>query len=151
METMDEMSASLVAVLEEQIACAQAMLASLGRENDALVAGDAEGLNAASAEKAHLVDTLDKLEHERRALSDAIRAIVGDDAGANRADSPAWHTLLGLIEQCKTQNQRNGALVKARSEQVRIALEALRGSEPTFYEPGGLKPSLRSARELGTA
>jgi flagellar biosynthesis/type III secretory pathway chaperone len=148
---MDDTSSSLVAVLKEQIACAQAMLASLGRENDALVAGDPEGLNAASAEKAQLVDTLDKLEHERRALSDAIRATVGDDAGADGADSPAWHTLLGLIEQCKLQNQRNGALVKARSEQVRIALEALRGSEPASYEPGGLKPSLRSARQLGTA
>jgi flagellar biosynthesis/type III secretory pathway chaperone len=149
---MDEMSSSLVAVLEEQIACAQAMLASLGRENDALVAGDAEGLNTASAEKAHLVDTLDKLEHERRALSDAIRATVGDgEAAATRADPPAWDTLLGLIEQCKTQNQRNGALVKARSEQVRIALEALRGSEHTSYEPGGLKPYLRSGRRLGTA
>jgi flagellar biosynthesis/type III secretory pathway chaperone len=147
---MDEMSSSLVAVLEEQIACAQAMLASLGRENDALVAGDAERLNAASAEKAHLVDTLDKLEHERRALSDAIRVTVHGDS-ANPADSQAWDALLKIIEQCKLQNQRNGALVKARSEQVRIALEALRGSEPASYEPGGLKPSLRSARRLGTA
>jgi flagellar biosynthesis/type III secretory pathway chaperone len=149
---MHEMSSSLVAVLKEQIACAQAMLASLGRENDALVAGDPESLNAASAEKTHLVDTLDKLEHERRAISEAIRATVGDDgAAANAPDSPAWQTLLGLIEQCKLQNQRNGALVKARSEQVRIALEALRGSEPTLYEPSGLKPSLRGARQLGSA
>jgi flagellar biosynthesis/type III secretory pathway chaperone len=147
---MDEMSSSLVAVLKEQIACAQAMLASLGRENEALVAGDVEGLNTASAEKAGLVDTLEKLEHERRALSDAIRTTVGSD-DANRADPPAWHALLELVEQCKRQNQHNGALVKARSEQVRIALDALRGSEPTSYEPGGLKPSLRSARQLGTA
>ena len=66
-------------------------------------------------------------------------------------DEPAWQALLGLVAACKEQNQRNGALVKARSEQVRIALQALRGSEPGFYDPNGLKPSARSARPLGTA
>jgi flagella synthesis protein FlgN len=149
---MDEMSSSLVAVLNEQIACAQAMLVSLGRENDALVAGDAESLNAVSAEKARIVDTLEKLEHERRTLSDAIRAaFASEDASSPHEDPRAWRELLELIEQCKRQNQRNGALVKARTEQVRIALQALCGSEPAFYEPGGLKPSLRSARPIGTA
>jgi flagellar biosynthesis/type III secretory pathway chaperone len=149
---MDDVSSTLVAVLNEQIACAHAMLATLGRENDALRAGDAERLNAASAEKAHLVDALDRLEFERRALSDAIRSsLASGAAGSPAGDLPAWHTLLDLIERCKLQNQRNGALVKARTEQIRIALQALRGSEPTFYEPGGLKPSIRSARPLGTA
>jgi flagellar biosynthesis protein FlgN len=150
---MSEMSTSLVAILNEQISCAQEMLATLARENQALVDGDADSLNAAGAEKARLVEALDSLEHERRSLSDAIgltfAAASDRSADANR---PAeWRALLDLVAECKHQNQRNGALVKARSEQVRIALRALRGTEAALYDPSGLERAARSARPLGTA
>jgi flagella synthesis protein FlgN len=150
---MSEMSTSLAAILNEQISCAQEMLATLARENQALVDGDADSLNAAGAEKARLVEALDSLEHERRSLSDAIgltfAAASDRSADANR---PAeWRALLDLIAECKHQNQRNGALVKARSEQVRIALRALRGTEAALYDPSGLEQVARSARPLGTA
>jgi flagella synthesis protein FlgN len=151
---MNEMSASLVAILNEQISCAEAMLATLARENQALVAGDAELLNAAGAEKARLVEALDSLEHERRALSDAIGATFagGEQRSADDQSRPAeWRELLKLVAECKEQNQRNGALVKARSEQVRIALRALRGTEAALYDPSGVEHSTRSARPLGTA
>jgi flagella synthesis protein FlgN len=151
---MNEMSASLVAILNEQISCAEAMLATLARENQALVAGDAELLNSAGAEKARLVEALDSLEHERRALSEAIGATfaAGDEGSAGEQKRPAeWRALLDLIAECKQQNQRNGALVKARSEQVRIALRALRGTEAALYDPSGLEHATRSARPLGTA
>ena len=59
--------------------------------------------------------------------------------------------MLELVAACKKQNLRNGALVKARSEQVRLALQTLQGSEPGLYDPNGLKPSARSLRPLGTA
>ena len=136
------MSTQLTEVLNEQIRCAEAMLQTLGRENDALVAGDSELLTSAGADKARLVERLEALEVERRSVT--------DDAPRERGSSQ-WQALLGLISTCKDQNQRNGALVKARSEQVQIALQALRGSEPGFYDPSGLKPSARSARPLGTA
>ena len=149
---MNEMSASLVAILNEQISCAQAMLATLARENEALVAGDAELLNSAGAEKARLVEALDSLEHERRALSDAIGAsFASGDQGEDRSRPVEWRALLDLIAECKQQNERNGALVKARSEQVRIALRALRGTEAALYDPSGLEHATRSARPLGTA
>ena len=137
------MSTPLTDLLNEQIRCAEAMLQTLGRENDALVAGDIELLTLAGADKARLVESLEALEIERRNLA-------AGDATSDRG-SPQWRSLLDLISACKDQNQRNGALVKARSEQVQIALQALRGSEPGFYDPSGLKPSARSARPLGTA
>ena len=151
---MNEMSTSLVAILNEQISCAEAMLATLARENQALVAGDAELLNTAGAEKARLVEVLDLLEHERRALSDAIGASFtsGDEGSTGEPSRPAeWRALLELIAECKQQNQHNGALVKARSEQVRIALRALRGTEAALYDPSGLEHTTRSARPLGIA
>ena len=151
---MNEMSSSLVAILNEQISCAQQMLATLARENQALVDGDADLLNSAGAEKARLVEALDSLEHERRALSDAIGLTfaAASDRTADDASRPAeWRELLDLISECKQQNQRNGALVKARSEQVRIALRTLRGTEAALYDPSGLEHAARSARALGTA
>lgn len=151
---MNEMSTTLVAILNEQIACAQQMLATLARENQALVDGDADLLNAAGAEKARLVETLDSLEHERRALSDAIGLTfaAASDKSADDSSRPAeWRELLDLIAECKQRNQRNGSLVKARSEQVRIALRALRGTEAALYDPSGLEHAARSARALGTA
>jgi len=151
---MNEMSASLVAILNEQISCAEAMLTTLARENEALVAGDAEVLNTAGAEKARLVEALDSLEHERRALSDAIGATLAsgyEGPEPDRSRPAEWRALLDLIAECKQQNDRNGALVKARSEQVRIALRALRGTEAALYDPSGLEHATRSARPLGTA
>jgi flagella synthesis protein FlgN len=133
----------LLAVLHEQIRCAEAMLRTLGRENQALIDGDAERLNAAGADKARLVEELEALEIERRQLTDAIEAEL--------APPPSWEHLLGLIAECKQQNQRNGALLKARSEQVRAALKLLRGSESNCYDASGLTSSARAARPLASA
>jgi flagella synthesis protein FlgN len=139
----------LVAVLTEQIRCAASMLEALSRENEALIAGDAERLNAAGADKARLAGTLETLEAERRTLAETIQ--FGLAAGARAAAEPQWQSLLEIIAECKEQNQRNGALVKARSEQVRTALRLLRGAEPEFYAASGFTPSSRSARSLGSA
>ncbi|HLF11367.1 MAG TPA: flagellar protein FlgN, partial [Gammaproteobacteria bacterium] len=133
----------------EQIRCARTMLSTLSEENQALIDGDAERLNAASAGKARLVETLEALEAERRDLTAAIKiTLTSVEAGSCE---PQWRSLLELIAACKQQNQRNGALVKARTEQVRTALKLLRGSESEFYDPSGLTPSSRSARSLGSA
>jgi flagellar biosynthesis/type III secretory pathway chaperone len=130
---------ALIEILDEQIRCAEAMLEALGREHAALVAGDTEVLISVGADKARLVDSLERLELERRNFRDSERG------------SAQWQTLLALLSSCKQQNLRNGALLKARSEQVQIALDALRGPEPGFYDPSGFKPAARSARPLGTA
>lgn len=144
---MEEIERHLVAVLGEQIRCTQAMLAALGREGDALADGDPERLNAAGAEKAQLVETLEALESERRGLV----AALGQHAAGRDGAEPQWQSLLMLIAECKERNQRNGALLKARTDQVRTALKILRGSDPEFYAASGLTPSPRSARSLGSA
>lgn len=146
---MDHLSQSLIAVLNEQIRCAEAMLSTLGRENQALLANDSESLNAAGADKARLVETLETLESERRTLTEAIEATL---MPAETAETPAWRELLKLVAACKAQNQRNGALVKARAEHVRQALKVLRGSQdPECYNPTGLTSAARGARHLGSA
>lgn len=137
----------LSTILEEQIRCAEQMLGTLSRENEALVAGDAARLNAAGAEKARLVEALEALETERRSLAAAIETGFRNEAG----DGTQWHTLLELVAACKRANQRNGALVRARGEQVRAALGIIRGAEASLYDGSGAAASNRGARTLGTA
>lgn len=134
-------SQRLGAVIGEQLRCAEAMLDALTRENQALAGGDASALDSATATKAELVDALEKLESERRKLAEQ------DDGG----ETGAWQRLRDVVAQCKEQNQRNGLLLKARAENVRIALKTLRGTEPELYGATGRAPSRAGARTLGTA
>jgi flagellar biosynthesis/type III secretory pathway chaperone len=138
---MQHVSEGLITVLREQIHCAEAMLDTLGRENRALTSGDAQELDAAGAAKAELVETLESLERQRRSLAAAVTASA----------PPEWRRLLDLIGACKQQNERNGALVKARSEQVRSALQTLRGTQPDIYGRSGVAPTTTDGRSLGSA
>jgi flagellar biosynthesis/type III secretory pathway chaperone len=144
-----DLTKPLVAVLNEQITCAEAMLGTLTRENRALLDGDTESLNAAGADKARLVAALENLEIERRQLTEAfVSSLVGAplDAGAGE-----WQRLLQLVAECKRRNQQNGALLKARSEQVRTVLKALRGAEPQIYGGNGFAAPAGGTRPLGSA
>lgn len=133
----------LLAILGSQIRCAEDMLATLGRENRALVDSNAAELEAASNAKAALVDKLESLESQRTKITETI---APDAPG-----STEWAQLRELIARCKEQNQRNGALLKARAENVRIALRTLRGTEPDLYSPTGQTRSRTDARPLGSA
>ena len=136
----DAEQARLNAVVGEQVRCAEAMLETLARESAALADGNHDALELATEAKTKLVDTLEKLESQRRQLAPQ------DDAGSDE-----WQRLREIIARCKEQNQRNGTLLKARAENVRVALKALRGSEPELYGATGRTPSQTDARPLGTA
>jgi flagella synthesis protein FlgN len=138
----DRLEASLKAVLGEQVRCAEAMLETLTRESAALAGGDHDALEAATAAKTKLVDTLEKLESQRRDMTQS------DDGPRGTGE---WQRLTDLIARCKEQNQRNGTLLKARAENVRVALRALRGEGPELYGASGLTPSQSDTRPLGTA
>jgi len=138
-ETMDTVSRDVGVILVEQIRCADAMRAALTREHAALVGGSPDELEAASAAKAQLVEALETLETRRRECS------------ADSQGDPKWQQLRDVIAECKEQNLRNGALLKARAANVRVALNALRGSGPDLYSPRGQAPARSDARPLGTA
>jgi flagellar biosynthesis protein FlgN len=133
----------LLAILGLQIHCAEDMLATLARENRALVDSNAAELEAASSAKAALVEKLESLESERTKLRETI--------AVNTPGYAEWGRLRDVIAQCKEQNQRNGVLLKARAENVRIALRTLRGTEPDLYSPTGQTLSRTDARPLGSA
>jgi flagella synthesis protein FlgN len=138
---MDSDSQRLSAVIGEQLRSAEAMLETLTRENRALADGDQSALGATTEAKALLVDAIEKLESERHELAQRV----------DTAAAPEWQRLREVIALCREQNQRNGLLLKARAENVRIALKTLRGSEPELYSATGRTPSRADARTLGTA
>lgn len=141
-----ESAAQMLDVLDEQIRCARSIVGTLTLENEALRKGDADRLNTASTEKAQLVEALETLEQERRALT----ALEAGAARGAEAQSK-WRELLGLIAQCKERNQRNGVLVKARWEQVATALKTLRGAESELYDAKGLGREMPNRHRLGSA
>lgn len=139
----------LIDVLDEQIRSAQAMLNALELELHALRENDAERLNAAGADKARLVETLEHLEHERRDLTRALSIELSTVDDVDAAEK--WRELLDLIAECQRRNQQNGGLVKARREQVLSALKVLKGSDLELYDARGLERAPSSARPLGSA
>jgi len=132
----------LPTILAEEIRCAEAMLGALAREHQALVAGNPDELSTATGAKSQLVDALEALEGQRRATP---------ATAVSEADDPQWQELRRVLAQCKEQNQRNGTLLKARADNLRIALKTLRGTEPDLYSATGRAPSRADARPLGTA
>jgi flagellar biosynthesis/type III secretory pathway chaperone len=140
-DTMDLGRRDAAGVLVEQIHCADALRAALTREHAALVGGKPDELEAATAAKRQLVEVLEALEARRRELA----------GSAELHDGPEWQRLRDLISDCKEQNLRNGALLKARADNVRVALNALRGVGPDLYSPRGREPTRSDARPLGTA
>jgi flagellar biosynthesis/type III secretory pathway chaperone len=131
-------------ILSEQLDSAEAMLALLDREHRALLDGDAENLNRASADKARLVDDLEALERARHDLA-------GSAADARGPAAQRWQKLLTTIEECRMRNLRNGALANARREQVVLALNVLRGGESGLYDAHGSVARPPGARPLGEA
>jgi flagellar biosynthesis/type III secretory pathway chaperone len=140
-ESMDTVSRDVTAILVEQIRCADAMRTALTQEHAALVGGNAGELEAATATKGRLVDALESLESRRRALA----------GGTTSQDAPEQRELRDLLAECKEQNLRNGALLKARADNVRVALNALRGTGPDLYSARGHATVRSDARPLGTA
>jgi flagellar biosynthesis/type III secretory pathway chaperone len=140
---------NLIDVLNEQISAAEAMLGTLAVESEALTSGDTERLNAASAGKAELVETLEQLETERRELARILeldRAAAGTPAMGSK-----WRQLLGLLEQCRDTNLRNGSLVQARREQIVAALKLIGGAGTDVYDARGREDRNRGKQQLGSA
>ncbi len=139
----------LLAVIDEQIVCAESMLSTLDSENEALLQGDTERLNSVSAGKARLSEQLERLEGERRDLSEAL-ALSHESAG-NDAAGGRWQRLLEVLEQCRDRNVRNGSLVQARRTQIEAVLKALVSTQPASYDATGTQLSRNASQRLGTA
>lgn len=127
------------ALVDEQIRVAQAMLAGLDAEQQALEAGDTDGLHSAGAAKARLLVELEGLEGQRQ------RRVANGDV----VPEPTWARLQSLLSDCQTRNEKNGELVRWRQAHVTRALSLLRGDELALYDAGGMSAPTGRGQSLG--
>ena len=136
---------ALVGLLNEQLRVANAMLDALDAESEALRLGDMDSLNASGADKAQLVNELEKLEQERQ-LMIQVQGQSQDPAALDR-----WDNLLEVMAECQKRNDQNGSLVRWRREHVARALRVLRGEQLELYDASGLTGAAAGSSPLGEA
>ncbi|TCV94128.1 flagellar biosynthesis/type III secretory pathway chaperone [Luteibacter rhizovicinus] len=135
-----EFHAALGAVMGDLARETDALHENLIEERMALDAGDATALEAVGKTKGALLDRIDKLDIERRQLSDA--------AGIDALADERWTATIASLNECRHLNEVNGRIVAQRIVHVRDALALLTGGKTgdVTYGPTGLtRSSLRSA------
>ncbi|RDI97708.1 flagellar protein FlgN [Dyella solisilvae] len=135
-----ELDHALTAAVGEMRLAVEQLADALQTERSALETADVDGLNRAGAAKHALMLRLEQLDGERMQLSQGAPE-------ASRELAPDWQEILQSLRACQQLNQRNGALVGVRLQQVRKALAVLTGNDleaSVYGRAGELRSSLRS-------
>jgi flagella synthesis protein FlgN len=135
-----DFDAALVAVMGDLARDIDALHANLIEERMALGQPDTQALEATGKAKGKLLDRIDRLDIERRQLSEA--------AGVDSLADPRWSHTLERLRECRRLNEVNGRIVGQRIGHVRQALALISGEAPggSTYGPNGVaKVNLRSA------
>jgi flagella synthesis protein FlgN len=134
-----DFDAALGAVMGDLARDVDALHASLTDERTALDQANMPALEVAGRAKAQLLDHIEKLDGERRQLSDA--------AGIDSLSDARWSPTIELLLECRRLNEVNGRIVAQRMGHVRQALALLAGDAPggsTYGPNGATKVRLRS-------
>lgn len=159
---------SIHPLLEQTVIELQRFLAVIATERQALISGEINQLPAFAEEKSALATRLATLESQREnRLHEAGFAAgrEGIDAwlAANAASTPTsltstaipalWQQLIDLAAEAKRENETNGKLIAALTQQNQQALGILLGqsTDTTTYNADGQQKSVTSRRPLGSA
>lgn len=133
----------------------------LGQEHELIVANDIDGLDRAGETRQACVGRLLQIEDERRSICRMMN-VPADAMGLerllkwcdpSRTLQARWADCARRAGECRTLNERNGALVAARLKKVEGALDVLTGraNQPKVYgRQGAFEVPGRSARVLAT-
>lgn len=130
---------ALGAVMGDLARDVEALHARLGEERSALDQANMPALEIAGRAKLQLLERIEKLEVERRQLSDA--------SGIDSLHDARWTPTIDLLLECRRLNEVNGRIVAQRMGHVRQALALLAGDAPggsTYGPNGSTKVRLRS-------
>ncbi|MGC3979863.1 MAG: flagellar protein FlgN [Steroidobacteraceae bacterium] len=127
--------AHLDRLLTEEAAILQQLQTLLDKEHQLIVSNEIEALDSAGNEREAYIGALLKIDSERQTLCRASGRSpdkVGladllkwcDPSGALQR---RWKTSTETILQCRTSNDRNGALVNSRLKRVEGMLDTLNG------------------------
>ncbi|MGF6495921.1 flagella synthesis protein FlgN [Luteibacter sp. 621] len=132
---------ALSAVMGDLAREVDALHACLIDERMALDQANSDALQNATRSKGHLLDRIDRLDTERRQLSNA--------SGIDSANDARWAPTFARIGECRSINETNGRIVSQRIGHVRQALALISGDSTggvasTYGPRGTTQVSLRS-------
>lgn len=139
--------------VQAQLGCAEALTQLLAQERSALLGNDVAALEALTRDKNRHALELERLgQHVERMRAaagvDSVRALL-ERAGIAAG---AWQRLAELAAACLQANRDNAALLAARQQQIRSALQLLQpGGTPQIYGRGGAASLDFGARSFGLA
>jgi flagellar biosynthesis/type III secretory pathway chaperone len=131
-------------LLDREIELARSLSALLASERAALTGQSPDAVEKNAAEKIRLLNAIEKLEEQRRAL--------WSPPGSSLATAvmERWRALLELIAGCRVENEINGHIIHTRQHQVRQLIDIVRGGPAITYDPHG-KTFAKALRALARA
>ncbi len=133
-------------LLDRQIEIARILAATLDAEKTALTGPSAASVEERAAEKIRLFNLMEKLEQERRSLCENPGA-----PGIAGGVGTRWASLIALIARCRSANDLNGHIIRARQHQIRQLIDIVRGKPTAItYNPQG-KTFAKALRALARA
>lgn len=132
-------------VLDREIQAARSLAVTLAAERTALTGDSPAAVEQKAAEKIQILETIDGLEAERRALCPKP-----DSPGLAATVAERWRALMELMAGCRTANEVNGQIIHVRQHQIRQLIDIVRGGPAVTYGPQG-KTLAKALRALARA
>jgi flagellar biosynthesis/type III secretory pathway chaperone len=132
-------------LLDREIELARSLAATLAAEQHALTGDSPAALEQNAAEKIRVLESIEKLDQERRALCASPLS-----AGIAATVAERWRALMKLIAGCRTANEVNGHIIHVRQHQIRQLIDIVRGGPSITYDPQG-KTFAKALRVLARA
>jgi flagellar biosynthesis/type III secretory pathway chaperone len=132
-------------LLDREIELARSLAATLAAERTSLTGDLPEAVEQNAADKIRVLQSIEKLEEERRAL---YAGPVNSGLGATVVER--WRALMALMAGCRTANDVNGYIIHVRQHQIRQLIEIVRGAPAITYDSHG-KTFAKALRALARA
>ena len=148
----------LVKVIGDSVVLAETLIETLGNERGALEAQDMDALQDVLARKTQCVESLRQLDQRRSAICTGAGFADGDDqmdhiiewCDENHAVADGWRHLVNLAVECNRRNMTNGAIIRARKQQIESAMAIVRGGSANSdtYSRQGVEPGVNNLRSI---
>ncbi len=132
-------------ILDREIEVARSLALTLAAERAALTGDSPTAVEEKAAEKVRILETIEKLESERRALY-----ALPSSPGLAATVAERWRALMELMAGCRTANEVNGHIIHVRQHQIGQLIDIVRGGPAFIYGPQG-KTFAKALRALARA
>jgi len=132
-------------LLDREIELARVLAATLAAEKTALTGDSPAAVEENAAEKIRVLETIETLDQERRALCESPTS-----PGIAATVVERWRKLMELVASCRTANEVNGHIIHVRRHQIGQLIDIVRGGPSITYDPQG-KTFSKALRALARA